>query len=215
MGHEASLWLRHSSISPGTMFPINRLTSVYCLLIRSKHYSSPSLQNTILVPPSCVGLAWTAMGGEILFVEASRMPGTGELTLTGQLGDVMKESARIALNWLRSCASLVRYHSSLFPRPLSLATFSPQIYIHTLTHAHTLTHTHTHTTVWSQLRSPGYHRYPHPLPSGSRGQGWTLGRCHHSNGFGITLQWAVCAVRHGHDRRGDAQRNGATSEYSQ
>ena len=37
-----------------------------------------------------------------MFVEATKMPGTGELTLTGQLGDVMKESAQIALNWVRS-----------------------------------------------------------------------------------------------------------------
>ena len=47
------------------------------------------------------------MGGEILFIEASRMPGSGELTLTGQLGDVMKESAQIAFNWLRSNATRV------------------------------------------------------------------------------------------------------------
>ncbi len=49
-----------------------------------------------------VGLAWTAMGGEILYVEATRMDGEGKLTLTGQLGDVMKESANLALNWVRS-----------------------------------------------------------------------------------------------------------------
>ena len=54
-----------------------------------------------------VGLAWTAMGGEIMFVEASKMEGTGELTLTGQLGDVMKESAQIALNWVRSNTPMV------------------------------------------------------------------------------------------------------------
>ncbi len=51
------------------------------------------------------GLAWTPVGGDILFVEATRMPGTGELTLTGSLGDVMKESARAALSYLRSNAS--------------------------------------------------------------------------------------------------------------
>jgi len=53
-------------------------------------------------PGVAVGLAWTAMGGEILYVEASRMEGDGKLTLTGQLGDVMKESANLALNWVRS-----------------------------------------------------------------------------------------------------------------
>ena len=54
-----------------------------------------------------MGLVWTAMGGEIMFVEASKMAGSGELTLTGQLGDVMKESAQIALNWVRANASTV------------------------------------------------------------------------------------------------------------
>ena len=53
-------------------------------------------------PGVAIGLAWTAMGGEIMFVEATRMQGKGEVTLTGQLGDVMKESANLALNWLRT-----------------------------------------------------------------------------------------------------------------
>jgi ATP-dependent Lon protease len=52
-------------------------------------------------PGVAIGLAWTPVGGEVLFIEASRMAGTGSLTLTGQLGDVMKESARAALSWLR------------------------------------------------------------------------------------------------------------------
>jgi ATP-dependent Lon protease len=50
------------------------------------------------------GLAWTPSGGDIIFVEATRMPGRGHLTLTGQLGDVMKESARAAHSYLRSRA---------------------------------------------------------------------------------------------------------------
>ncbi len=49
------------------------------------------------------------MGGEILYVEATRMDGEGKLTLTGQLGDVMKESANLALNWVRSNSSKVCY----------------------------------------------------------------------------------------------------------
>jgi ATP-dependent Lon protease len=52
-----------------------------------------------------IGLAWTPVGGEVLFVEVSRMPGAGSLTLTGQLGDVMKESARAALSWFRAHAA--------------------------------------------------------------------------------------------------------------
>lgn len=53
------------------------------------------------------GMAWTPMGGEILFIETARVPGREGLTLTGQLGDVMKESAQIALDYLRSHADLV------------------------------------------------------------------------------------------------------------
>jgi ATP-dependent Lon protease len=49
-----------------------------------------------------IGLAWTPVGGDILFIEATRMPGTGRLILTGSLGDVMKESAQAALSLLRS-----------------------------------------------------------------------------------------------------------------
>jgi ATP-dependent Lon protease len=56
------------------------------------------------VPGVATGLAWTAAGGDILFIEATRMAGKGSLTLTGQLGDVMKESAQAALSYLRSKA---------------------------------------------------------------------------------------------------------------
>ena len=52
-------------------------------------------------PGVAIGLAWTPAGGDILFIEATRMHGSGELTLTGQLGDVMKESARAALSYVR------------------------------------------------------------------------------------------------------------------
>lgn len=53
-------------------------------------------------PGVVTGMAWTAVGGEILFTEATIMPGNGKLTLTGQLGDVMKESATIAMSLIRS-----------------------------------------------------------------------------------------------------------------
>jgi ATP-dependent Lon protease len=55
-------------------------------------------------PGVATGLAWTPVGGAILFVEATRMPGKGKLTLTGQLGDVMKESATAALSYVRANA---------------------------------------------------------------------------------------------------------------
>jgi ATP-dependent Lon protease len=54
------------------------------------------------VPGVATGLAWTPVGGDVLFVEATWMPGKGRLTVTGQVGDVMKESAQAALSWVRS-----------------------------------------------------------------------------------------------------------------
>jgi ATP-dependent Lon protease len=57
------------------------------------------------VPGVATGLAWTPVGGDILFIEASRTPGSGKLILTGQLGDVMKESAQAALTLVKSRAA--------------------------------------------------------------------------------------------------------------
>ncbi|MFN3535015.1 MAG: endopeptidase La, partial [Desulfatiglandales bacterium] len=65
-------------------------------------------------PGVAVGLAWTPTGGDILFVEATLMPGKKELVLTGQLGDVMKESARTALSYLKSNYSSLGLSETLF-----------------------------------------------------------------------------------------------------
>jgi ATP-dependent Lon protease len=59
-------------------------------------------------PGVATGLAWTEAGGDVLFIEATAMPGTGKLTITGQLGDVMKESAQAALSYVRGHASRIR-----------------------------------------------------------------------------------------------------------
>lgn len=56
------------------------------------------------VPGVATGLAWTPVGGEVLFIEATSMPGQGQLNITGQLGDVMKESAEAALSYVRAHA---------------------------------------------------------------------------------------------------------------
>ncbi|MCL4692091.1 MAG: endopeptidase La [Candidatus Hydrogenedentes bacterium] len=56
------------------------------------------------IPGVATGLAWTATGGDILFIEATRMPGKGGLVLTGQLGDVMKESAQAVMSYVRANA---------------------------------------------------------------------------------------------------------------
>ena len=58
-------------------------------------------------PGVATGLAWTPVGGDVLFIEASATPGTGKLLLTGQLGDVMKESAQAALTWVKANAHTV------------------------------------------------------------------------------------------------------------
>ncbi|ODS29693.1 MAG: ATP-dependent protease La, partial [Candidatus Scalindua rubra] len=58
-------------------------------------------------PGVATGLAWTQSGGEILFIESTRMPGNGKLTLTGQLGDVMKESAQAAMSYVRAKAKVL------------------------------------------------------------------------------------------------------------
>jgi ATP-dependent Lon protease len=63
-----------------------------------------------------VGLAWTSVGGEILFVESTRMRGRGKITITGRLGDVMRESALAALSWIRSNAKSVGVDDGLFDR---------------------------------------------------------------------------------------------------
>ena len=62
------------------------------------------------------GLAWTPVGGEILFIEATRMPGKGQLTLTGSLGEVMKESAQTALSYLRSQTKSLRLQQTDFSK---------------------------------------------------------------------------------------------------
>ncbi|HMR66134.1 MAG TPA: endopeptidase La [Anaerolineae bacterium] len=65
-------------------------------------------------PGVATGLAVTAVGGDVLFVEATRMPGKDRLTLTGQLGEVMKESAQIALSYVRSHARELYIDSAMF-----------------------------------------------------------------------------------------------------
>ena len=63
---------------------------------------SREIHDRVNVPGVVIGLAWTPSGGDILFVEGSKVRGAKNLTLTGQLGDVMKESASAALTWVRS-----------------------------------------------------------------------------------------------------------------
>ncbi|MGA8279444.1 MAG: endopeptidase La, partial [Desulfobacterales bacterium] len=63
---------------------------------------TPESKARVLIPGVATGLAWTPVGGELLFIEATAMKGQNRLTLTGQLGDVMKESAQAALTFIRT-----------------------------------------------------------------------------------------------------------------
>lgn len=72
----------------------------------SERYSADMIES-VLPPGVVTGLAWTPVGGDILFIESAQMPGNGQLVLTGQLGNVMQESARIALTLLKSHLHLV------------------------------------------------------------------------------------------------------------
>jgi ATP-dependent Lon protease len=79
------------------------LAAVHAALGRPKFFHEAAVRTAI--PGVATGLAVTGVGGDVLFVEAASMPGQGGLVLTGQLGDVMKESARIALTYVKSHAS--------------------------------------------------------------------------------------------------------------
>ena len=68
------------------------------------------------IPGVATGLAWTPFGGDILFIEATRIPGKGALILTGQLGDVMRESAQAALTLVKSRAAQLGIDPSLFEK---------------------------------------------------------------------------------------------------
>jgi ATP-dependent Lon protease len=68
------------------------------------------------VPGVATGLAWTPTGGDILFIEATRIPGSGKLILTGQLGDVMKESAQAALSLVKLKAHDLHLNQDIFEK---------------------------------------------------------------------------------------------------
>ena len=68
------------------------------------------------VPGVATGLAWTPVGGDILFIEATRVVGSGKLILTGQLGDVMKESAQAALTLVKARAASLGADAAVFEK---------------------------------------------------------------------------------------------------
>ncbi len=84
--------------------PIAVEPAVVVEMLGAPRFLDEEMEERTKDPGVAIGLAWTPSGGEVLFVEARRMHGGGTLTLTGHLGDVMKESARAALSWLRANA---------------------------------------------------------------------------------------------------------------
>jgi ATP-dependent Lon protease len=80
------------------------------------YFMKEELEERMMMPGVALGLSWSAAGGDVLFIEASQMWGQKGLNLTGQLGDVMKESAQAALSWVRSHARQLGVEESFFER---------------------------------------------------------------------------------------------------
>jgi ATP-dependent Lon protease len=89
----------------GNEEPLTITPDVVVEMLGAPTFLDEEIEERTKEPGVAIGLAWTPAGGDVLFIEASRMAGTNTLTLTGQLGDVMKESARAALSWFRAHAA--------------------------------------------------------------------------------------------------------------
>src|SRR5216117_1703140 len=88
----------------GNAEPVRVTPDVVVSFLGVPRFELEEVEQRTRVPGVVTGLAWTPAGGDVLFVEATRMRGARTLTLTGQLGDVMKESVQAALSWVRSHA---------------------------------------------------------------------------------------------------------------
>lgn len=86
------------------------------LLGRPRYHGTEELTRRVSIPGVAIGLAWTPVGGDILFVEATAMPGNKGFMLTGSLGKVMEESARAALSYVRSRAADLGLPADFFER---------------------------------------------------------------------------------------------------
>lgn len=149
-----------------------------------------------------VGLAWTPLGGELMFVEASRMEGDGQLTLTGQLGDVMKESAHLAISWLRTNAKRYRLTNRECLAPPLYGARRRSV---RLTAAVSLNSD-------GESGSAGRDRHPPPLPCRGGDEGRPVCRRYHSYLPGLPVQRAPGQVGRRHDRRDHAQGARAAGE---
>src|SRR5690606_11949078 len=109
--------LRHAAvrIAEGDKFPIRIDAGDLHAILGAPQFESDVAMRTS-VPGVATGLAWTPVGGDILFIEATRVPGTGKLILTGQLGDVMRESAMAALSIVKNRADALGIDPTRFEK---------------------------------------------------------------------------------------------------
>jgi ATP-dependent Lon protease len=103
-------------LAEGQTEPLHATPDALQKLLGAPTSLSREIDDRVKVPGVVVGLAWTAVGGDILFVEASKVKGAKNLTLTGQLGDVMKESANAALTWVRAHGSRLGLEGDFYRR---------------------------------------------------------------------------------------------------
>jgi ATP-dependent Lon protease len=109
--------LRHAAvrIAEGESGPIRIDAGELPAILGAPVFESEVAMRTS-VPGVATGLAWTPVGGDILFIEATRVPGSGKLILTGQLGDVMRESVQAALSIVKNRAALLGIDSARFEK---------------------------------------------------------------------------------------------------
>src|SRR5262245_55089967 len=109
--------LRHAAvrIAEGQSGPIRIGLADLAVILGPSRFENEAAMRTS-VPGVATGLAWTPVGGDILFIEATRVPGNGRLILTGQLGDVMKESAQAALSIVKNRAAAFEIDPARFEK---------------------------------------------------------------------------------------------------
>ena len=109
--------MRHATvrIAEGTVARVHVTAPALAEILGPARFENEVALRTT-VPGVATGLAWTPVGGDILFIEATRTPGSGKLILTGQLGDVMRESAQAALSLVKSRADALGIDTQLFEK---------------------------------------------------------------------------------------------------
>ena len=98
----------------GDETPVTLTRETVAQMLGAPKFLDEEVHERTAKPGVAIGLAWTPAGGDVLFIEATRMHGGATLTLTGHLGDVMKESARAALSWVRRNAGLYGLDADFF-----------------------------------------------------------------------------------------------------